>query len=213
MCAESLIMASEEVKQGRAEAAAEKAKRKALRPWFKKKRYILPIAAVVLLFVGIAASGGSDTPGGDGASQQATAGEDEKAKVAKIGETVTSGSFEFTVKGIECGKTSVGDQFISEEAQGQYCMLDVTAKNVGDEAKYLNADSQYLYDDQDREFSADSMATTYVNPDSTTFFIEEINPGNGVSGKIAFDVPKDANIVSAKVGEGLFEGGVKVNLK
>lgn len=205
-------MASEEVKQGRADAAAEKAKKKALRPWYKKKRVIIPAILVVFLVIGMA-SAGSGTE--DGASTTASSSEssEEKAKTAGIGETVKSGSFAFTVKGIECGKTSVGDQFITEEAQGQYCMLDVTAKNVGDEAKYLNADSQYLYDDQGREFSADSVATGYVNPDSTTFFLEEINPGNSVSGKIAFDVPKDANIVSAKVGEGILVSGVKVNLK
>jgi colicin import membrane protein len=40
---------------------AEKAARKANRPWFKKKRFILPAIAAVLLVFGVAAGGGAET--------------------------------------------------------------------------------------------------------------------------------------------------------
>ena len=47
----------EETKMGKAEAAAEKAHYKALRPWYQKKRFIIPLVfAVFLLIVSIADS-------------------------------------------------------------------------------------------------------------------------------------------------------------
>ncbi len=46
-------------KQTAADLKAEKARRKALRPWFKKKRFILPIALILLIAVSRAAGGSS----------------------------------------------------------------------------------------------------------------------------------------------------------
>ena len=46
----------------RAQAKAEKAYRKALRPFCKKKRFIIPAAFVVVLVVAIAASSGGGKP-------------------------------------------------------------------------------------------------------------------------------------------------------
>jgi hypothetical protein len=44
----------------RAEAAAAKARAKSMRPWYRKKRYLLPLALVVLIGISVAASGGGD---------------------------------------------------------------------------------------------------------------------------------------------------------
>jgi hypothetical protein len=48
-------------KLSNAEAKAAKAKAKALRPWFKKKRFILPIALVLLIGIGNATGGNSSS--------------------------------------------------------------------------------------------------------------------------------------------------------
>lgn len=45
-------------RDGRAQAAAEKAYRKASRPWFKKKRFIIPLIIVVIAIVSSMANGG-----------------------------------------------------------------------------------------------------------------------------------------------------------
>lgn len=44
----------------KAEAKAAKARAKAMRPWFKKKRFILPLAFVALIAIAAAGSSGSD---------------------------------------------------------------------------------------------------------------------------------------------------------
>src|SRR5215217_4542599 len=47
-------------RDARAQAKAEKAYRKAQRPWYKKKRFIIPVLLVLLIIVIAATSGGSD---------------------------------------------------------------------------------------------------------------------------------------------------------
>ncbi|WP_248762115.1 OB-fold putative lipoprotein [Pseudarthrobacter sp. SSS035] len=45
-------------RDGKAQAAADKAYRKASRPWFKKKRFILPLALVLIMIISSIANGG-----------------------------------------------------------------------------------------------------------------------------------------------------------
>ncbi|MDI3195677.1 hypothetical protein QK290_14985 [Pseudarthrobacter sp. AL07] len=45
-------------RDGKAQAAAEKAYRKASRPWFKKKRFILPLVLVLIMIISSIANGG-----------------------------------------------------------------------------------------------------------------------------------------------------------
>jgi hypothetical protein len=55
---------SNEKKLAKAEAEAAKARAKALRPWFQKKRFIVPLGLVVLIALSSALnSGQSDSPG------------------------------------------------------------------------------------------------------------------------------------------------------
>jgi hypothetical protein len=49
----------------RAEAAAAKARAKSMRPWYRKKRIILPLALLVVIVLAMATSGGSDDDSGD----------------------------------------------------------------------------------------------------------------------------------------------------
>jgi hypothetical protein len=44
-------------------------------------------------------------------------------------------------------------------------------------------------------------------------FLNEINPGNTVHGKIAFDMPNGVNAMKAELHDSMFSGGVTVNLK
>jgi hypothetical protein len=70
-------------KHAKAEAKAAKAYAKAQRPWYRKKRYIVSIAAILLIVVSVAASGGTDstttpTPGsGNDTSAPPTAQDNE----------------------------------------------------------------------------------------------------------------------------------------
>jgi hypothetical protein len=49
-------------RDGKAQAAADKAYRKASRPWFKKKRFLLPLIIVAIIIISSIANAGKDKP-------------------------------------------------------------------------------------------------------------------------------------------------------
>ncbi len=67
----------------KAEAAAEKARAKALRPWFKKKRFILPIAVVVIIGISTANNGGSNSKSDTSSTESSTSQSDTQASPAE----------------------------------------------------------------------------------------------------------------------------------
>lgn len=146
-------------------------------------------------------------------SQQSNSSSSSKpAEVAKIGQAVRDGKFEFTVTSIQCGKPSVGDQYLSKTAQGQFCLLNLTVKNIGNESQTFSDSGQLLFDAKGNKYSSDSGASFYANPSGSTF-LNTINPGNSVTGAVVFDVPKDVTPTQAELHDSAFSGGVKVNLQ
>lgn len=202
-------------REAKADFKAAQAHQKAMRPWYKKKRFfiLLGLAAMGAVVVMASAGGeaGTQVAAPDG-QQQAEDSGDEGAELVGLNTPARDGNFEFTVTSFECGTEQVGDDFLTDDAQGQFCLLGVTVKNIGDDSQALFADNQLLVDDQEREFSADSMATVTHNPSGDAFF-SEINPGNSIEGEIVFDVPEDASILTAELHDSAFSGGVIINLQ
>ncbi len=122
------------------------------------------------------------------------------------------GKFEFTVTKLECGKTSVGDPILAVKAQGQFCIVSVTVKNIGKEAQTFDGTSQKAYDAKNTQYSDDSEAEVAINKDARTF-LEQINPGNSVKGQLVFDVPKGTKLTSIELHDSFLSGGVKIPLK
>jgi TM2 domain-containing membrane protein YozV len=137
---------------------------------------------------------------------------DETATAPGIGDPVRDGKFEFVVKSISCGQTSVGGEYLTETAQGQFCQLSLSVKNIGNEPQTMFTDNQYVYNAAGQKFSADSAATLVANPNTDTW-ISEINPGNSIEGVIMFDIPKDQTPTTAELHDSAFSDGVKVNLQ
>ena len=67
-----------------AEAKAAKARAKALRPWFKKKRFIAPIALLLIIGVGVSAGGGSKAPASNDSNNSATVEPTEEAPTETV---------------------------------------------------------------------------------------------------------------------------------
>ncbi len=183
--------------------------------WFGRHKILTVIGAFIVIgIIASAAGGGSKTntaTSGDDTKKAETA--DNKPSMAKIGEVARDGKFEFTVASMECGKASVGtNEYLTKQAQGQFCFVNVTVKNIGNEAQTFDSSSQYLYDAAGAKFSADGTASLYANPQGSTF-LNQINPGNSVTGIIVFDLPKDKTPTIAELHDSPFSGGVKVNLQ
>jgi hypothetical protein len=88
---------------------------------------------------------------------------------------VADGKFTFTVNNLECGATRLGRGILSEKAQGEFCVANVTVENTGDEAQTLDASSQYAYVGN-KKYSADGEVALSMKK-AQSFFLEEINPG------------------------------------
>jgi hypothetical protein len=214
-------------KEARAQAKAAKAYAKAQRPFYKKKRFIIPGGLVALMMIfAMTSGGGTEEPAvADDTSTTAAAGStkaqsvdasdagasEEEDDTPGLNSPVRDGKFEFTVKSVECGEDKIGSGFMAEKAQGQFCIAKVRVSNIGDESQMFDGTSQYLYDQDGREFTASTEAA-FVLPESQSF-LEDINPGNTVSGKVIWDVPASGfKATELELHDSMLSEGVEVSL-
>ncbi len=181
--------------------------------WFKKHKILTGILVLVIIgVIASASSGGSNTKTNSQPSTGATS--DKKPTTAKIGEPARDGKFEFTVNSMKCGEKSIGDQFANTKAQGQFCRVNLTVKNISNEPQTLDSTSQYAYSVQGQKYSTNDEAAIYAEADtnSSGAWYNNINPGNKVTGDIFFDVPDGTNPVKVELHDSAFSNGVDVNL-
>jgi hypothetical protein len=172
---------------------------------------------VVLLIIGAALGGGEDTaaPPPAGASK---APSDEPSPNAsevptyKVGDKVTDDGYQFTVTKVSCGVRQVGDQYMGDKAQGQFCMVSLRVKNLSKDPITFSSENQALVDTKGRTYSPDDEAWLYVDEDVDA--TGEINPGNTLKTTVPFDVPKKAkpDYLLLKAGVFGFPEGVRVKL-
>lgn len=182
------------------------------------RNFALGLAGVMVALIVISSvtNGGGDT-GSTGSTDKAAASKSEKKApkpkpkktMAGMNQPARDGKFRFVVTQVETGVKRVGDKYFGEEAQGQFVVVSLTVENIGDEARTLDSSSQVAYDQDGRKFDADGQAG--ISLDSKTF-LEEINPGNRVDGKLVFDIPKNATLTTLELHDSAFSGGVKVKL-
>jgi len=159
--------------------------------WFIRHKVLTVIIVLFVLGLVGSAAGGNKSGTTTGLSDSTGSSASPKVQTAKVGEAANDGKFQFTVSSITCGKTSVGaNQYLTKQPQGQYCLLSVSVKNVGDQAQSLLSSNQYLFNANGQKYSADDTATIYNAPNGTSWY-NDINPGNSVAGAIVFDIPKD----------------------
>lgn len=179
---------------------------KALKTWQK----------IVVVFLFLAVFGAATGSGSDSSSSSESSSSNEKVQESKkdtlpgLGETVSDGKFSFAVWKVKCGHTSVGSGFMVEKASGQFCIIDISVKNTGDEAQTLFSSNQKVIDDQGREFQ--TADTAMMAMDQTDLWLKEINPGLQINGQLVFDMPLDAKPVKIELHDSAFSGGALVDL-
>ncbi|WP_169945285.1 DUF4352 domain-containing protein [Microbispora sp. H11081] len=134
-----------------------------------------------------------------------------KPQAPGLGDVVKDGKFAFKVTKIEKGLSQVGEGFTVSKAQGQYVLIHLTVKNIGDEAQMFSDSAQKLIDARDRTFDADSGAAALGLKNSNAF-LNTINPGNAVNGILLFDVPEDVKLKAVELHDSIFSDGVAVSL-
>lgn len=201
--------------------------------WFARHKVLTALGVVVLLVIiganlggggeeepttpSVAADTGSpDTaPEADEAPAEPAPAEEPPAEEPEqsapgVGTAVRDGKFEFTVTSVETGVATVGDEYLNEQAQGQFVLVHMTVTNIGDAAQMFDGSSQKLVDTAGREHSADTSAAIYLGDANS--FLTDINPGNSVEGTVVFDIPADAVPATLTLHDSFFSGGVEVSL-
>lgn len=201
-------------RSAKAQAKAEQAYRKASRPFYAKKRFILLAIIALVVIIAIATSGGGD---GDTSASNSSGGSDggssseNAAAAVGMNQAVKDGKFEFTVTGVDCSKTSLGSAPLSTDATGVFCLVNVSVANIGDEAQTLDSTSQFGYDADGKKYSTDTEAALYLEDAGQTIF-EQLNPGTSVDGVLVFDVPAGTKLTKLELHDSMLSGGVTVNL-
>jgi hypothetical protein len=198
----------------RAAAAAAKAYAKATRPWYKKKRFIIPIAVVVLMAIGGMSGGGegdansttSATVESDASGATASGNEEKaasttkpgKAKKAKtgsknnpvrVGQTISLEGTKYTVKNARKSPT-VGGEFMQEQADGVFVIVTLTIENTKDETKTFSDSAAKFVTKDDNSYSTNSEGTIAVmGTNEEPLWLADMQPDLPKTGKLVFDVP------------------------
>ena len=142
----------------------------------------------------------------------------EKAKsaatAAPAGSAVRDGKFEVQVLNMARAKQASspdGNQFMVANAQGEFIILTLNVKNIGDEQQSFFTTNQKLIDASGRQYGSSSEADTYLNAGGGSSYAE-INPGNSIQTKIAFDVPVGTVAKALEVHDSMMSSGTTVAL-
>ena len=207
------------------------------KPFYKKWWGIGLIGLGVLFALSAIFGGGGDTTAPEDPTPEATAeqtepateeatteeadsGEEETGETepaaetsAGIGDPVRDGKFEFTVTDVERSLAEVGEnEFLTQEAQGEFTLVSMKIENIGDEAQTFFSDNVKGTDSKGRELSSDSTGTLYAN-EGNDAWISEINPGNSIEAIVVFDVAKGEKLVAVEVFDSAFSGGATISLQ
>ncbi|MGC5010722.1 DUF4352 domain-containing protein [Streptosporangium sp. DT93] len=176
------------------------------------------VLAGLVVLGGLLAGGGRD--GGDLANRTGTTAAEaatptktkrkSEPKRAGPGDTVRDGKFSFKVTRVEKGVKRVGDRYLGSDAQGQYILVHVTVRNIGDESQLFVDSAQKLIDARGRQYDTDSGAALGLK--NSNAFLNTINPGNTVNGILLFDVPENFTIKAIELHDSVFSDGVTVVL-
>lgn len=117
------------------------------------------------------------------------------------------GKFEFRVldmtRAAQAGDLS--NQFEIVDAQGEFIILTLSVTSIGERAQSYFGTNQKLIDTSGRQYEANSAADMWANKGTG-----DINPGNSIQVKAAFDVPPGT--AELEVHDSMFSGGAKVGL-
>ena len=195
-----------------------------------KKRHIgrnigIIIGAVILVsIIANALSGGSSTssstartsaPTGNPKSSSTTAGPATTASLASIGTKVYDGDFAFVLNNVNCGAAAaaaVNNDGFGENipAGAQECLVSMTVTNDKSQAQTFFDSNQYAYDAQNRQFSADTTGSIYLQGDQDA---TQVNPGVTINAVVPFQIPQNDAIVKLELHDSGFSNGVAVSLK
>ncbi len=185
------------------------------RPWHGPWRAITLDVLLVLSVLGILFGCDSDapTPATDAGATESPEPEATLDPVPQeieqespgLGEEARDGDLTFVVTGVGDGPADFGT-----EPDGRFVFVTATVTNHGDGPRSLRGGDQILIDAHGRRTNADAEAVAYL--DEARSLLEEINPGDSLTGVVVFDIPVDALPAGVELHESASSDGVTVPL-
>lgn len=198
-----------------AQTTTQKAHRPATSARATMKHFILPLALIVVMVIiqaAIRGNGGETLEAASGDPQTAVGGAAEgQPAAAGIGTKVRDATFEFVVTGVERpGKTFPGKSHTTLTAQGEFVIVRVDVTNIGDDARRLDCQCQYLLNDRGQ---AISPSTAILSTTDALKYVQLIEPASTVIGApVVFDVARGTKIVNIELHGSSTSPGVQVRL-
>lgn len=128
-----------------------------------------------------------------------------------LNRTGADGVFVVTVTGVRCGVKTVGPAELPQRAEGEFCLVNVTAENAGSEAQLLDGGIQHAVDTRGRSYRVADAAAAFLNDQRPTL-LEEIAAGATVRGVLPFDVPSGTRLAALLLHESPGSRGARVEL-
>ncbi len=177
---------------------------------------LLACGAVAVLFVAGAAAeryGGKEPAAATtGPPARTTPAEPSRRPPPGVGAAVRDGKFEFVVSKVDCTQTSVGLEHFRRTAKGKYCVVSLSVRNIAGGSQFFLGHAQKAFDAAGTAYGNDEIAGVYANHDTQTF-LQKLDPGERVAGKLVFDVPKPVRLTTLELHDSLLSGGVKVTVR
>ncbi len=134
----------------------------------------------------------SSTNSASAKGSQSSKEQAEKDSRMYIGDTVGVGRFAVLVHTPEV-KSSVGNQYLKQEANGEYWVIPISIRNDDKEARMITTAMFKLVSSDGTSFDPDAAAAMYLDSKSS-LLLDNINPGIQVDGYIVFDMPKGQKV-------------------
>ena len=128
-----------------------------------------------------------------------------------LNQAVRDGKFEFVVRSISCGHESLANGWLRAQAQGQYCVIEMSVANIGTEAQRFADGLQKAYGPEGNLYAADTGAGVVANGNGDAIW-NVVNPGNTLTVKVVFDIPPSASINRIELHDSPLSHGVTVDL-
>lgn len=176
---------------------------------------LLACGAVVVLFLaGVAAQRiGTEEPAAAGTvSSSPSKAKPSSKPPPRAGDAVRDGKFEFVVDRLDCSRTTVGLEYLKRTADGKYCVVSLSVRNIADGSQYFLGHAQKAFDAAGKSYGNDELAGVYANRDTQTF-LQKLEPGERVTGKLVFDIPKRVRLTTLELHDSLLSGGVVIALR
>ena len=121
-----------------------------------------------------------------------------------LGVTVRDGPVAFVVHDVTCGEDKLGRR----RALGHFCLVTLSARNEGEKPLEVQEAAQRAHGATGARYIPDRRATKRANPEGNPF--GTLEPGEDLTGVVAFDVPPAIGITHVEVHAGVYTHGVPV---